>query len=454
MLSFKLTREGVYFLLLTCAVGFGSFNTGNSLLYMLLSAMLSLLVLSVVLADLSLRGLELWRRPPEDIHAGHEAFVTLGVRNRKLRLPSFNLAVRESFGRGRTLDPVSFPHIAARGDAVLGYRCVFPRRGRCRFRGWIIETTFPFGLVLKRRYVEGPDRALVFPALHPVASPPLSTPRPGHYHGVSSGLRSDPSGEDFFDLRPLRVGDDDQHIAWKASARRRQKLARGFEPYQAQGFAIALLDLAPPRRQDPLFETAVSYTASLAAHLLSLGHPVSLTTLHQHLPPAQGLDQHMRIMSALSTLRQTLPSDAGLQDALQKMRLLLSASPHQRVLISTPYADPWTPQLPCDAHVAIDRPELAHSPPMSRQPTQTLAPMASDLMASDLMPSDVMSSDLMPSDVMSSEPMYSDLMSSQDLLSSDLISSDMISSELNIEDIPHKDIPPRDLKLPSHPLKI
>ncbi|HEX9618723.1 MAG TPA: hypothetical protein VF989_01230, partial [Polyangiaceae bacterium] len=62
------TRAGWSFFALTFGVGFAALNTGNNLLYLVLSLMLSFLVLSGVLSESALRGIGLRRRIPSDQH--------------------------------------------------------------------------------------------------------------------------------------------------------------------------------------------------------------------------------------------------------------------------------------------------------------------------------------------------------------------------------------------------
>lgn len=396
-------------MLLVGAVAYGALNTGNNLLYLLLSAMLSLLVLSVVLAELALRGVEIWRTPPPEIYAGQETFVALGVRNRKRRLPSLNLAVRESFGRGRVLDPVSFTYLSPNQEAMKGYRCIFPRRGRCRFRGWVLETSFPLGLVVKGRDIDGPERALVYPELHQVQPPillhtqgapeasPTTDPPPPTHNGQHSG------GDEFFDLRTFRDGDDRRRIAWKASARRGQTLLRGFEATQATAFELSLLDLSPNRRQEPLLETAISYTASLAMYYLSLGYPVGLTTLRLRLPASNDPSQRQRLLAALSTLRQTPPDDPDAANLVSQLSSTLASFSAQRVLVSTSHADEFASRLPTDAHIRIDHPELlSERPEPTDDPTFDL--ITNDTRSTDSAALDTASLDSAALDIVADQP--------------------------------------------------
>ena len=315
----RLTKEGKFFALLVCAVAFGAFNTGNNLLYLLLSAMLTMILVSVVLAGVSLRGVEVWRRPPEEIYAGQETFVTLGVRNHKAHLPSFNLAVCETFGRGRELDPVSFVYLGPAESSKQGYRCIFPRRGRCRFRGWSVETGFPFGLLLRGLQLEGRDRAVVYPPVLPIERLPVLV---GSGQSGESASRAG-EGEEFFSLRVFRRGDDHRRIAWKASAHRRVRLLRESEREAVQQFEVVVIEVGSDERHDPLIEAVVVHAASLAVHYINEGYCVGLTTLRRSVPAGTGRQQQRLILTELALLRHLSVED-------EEVASLVAALPLER----------------------------------------------------------------------------------------------------------------------------
>jgi len=89
--STRVTADGVRFLLLTLAVGVAAINTGNNLFYLLLAMMLSLILMSGIMADLCLRRLEFHRHVPDLLFVGEPATATVAVINRKPHLPSFSL---------------------------------------------------------------------------------------------------------------------------------------------------------------------------------------------------------------------------------------------------------------------------------------------------------------------------------------------------------------------------
>ena len=83
----KFTREGKYYLGITLGVGFAAINTGNNLLYLLLGMLLSLIVVSGVMSDLSLRRLTVTRRLPVRAQVGRAHLVEIEVYNHKKRVP-------------------------------------------------------------------------------------------------------------------------------------------------------------------------------------------------------------------------------------------------------------------------------------------------------------------------------------------------------------------------------
>src|SRR5262249_30876909 len=85
----KFTREGKYYLGITLGVGFAAINTGNNLLYLLLGMLLSLMLVSGVMSELSLRHLTVTRRLPVRAQVGRAHLVEIEVYNHKKRIPSY-----------------------------------------------------------------------------------------------------------------------------------------------------------------------------------------------------------------------------------------------------------------------------------------------------------------------------------------------------------------------------
>ena len=189
------TRAGWMFLLINLGVGFAALNTGNNLLYLVLSLLLAFLTLSGLLSESALRGIEIRRTLSSEIYAGTDNPVLLEVRNFQRKVPAFAIVVEDRCRSPRPDDvgieddwrltsdrdlPVMGRVFALR----VGPECTEVRtyalhpelRGELRFHSFRVSTRFPFGLFLKSRTIHAPDTALVFPEIeHMQTAPPIST---------------------------------------------------------------------------------------------------------------------------------------------------------------------------------------------------------------------------------------------------------------------------------------
>ena len=83
------TREGWWCLLAAIGVGLAAVSTSNNLLYLLEAMLLGLVVVSGLLSEMSMHGLRLALRVPDEIFAGRPALFAVVVVNGKRRLPSY-----------------------------------------------------------------------------------------------------------------------------------------------------------------------------------------------------------------------------------------------------------------------------------------------------------------------------------------------------------------------------
>jgi uncharacterized protein (DUF58 family) len=209
----KFTREGKYFLGITLGVGFAAINTGNNLLYLLLGMLLSLIVLSGVMSELSLRDLNVVRRLPTRAQVGRAHLVEIEVFNRKKRIPSYAIEV-EDLRAGQPADKrCFFLKISPNSAQVAAYRRSPQRRGRDRHIGFRIATRFPFGLFEKSREVACDGELIIYPAVDPLR---LRNDEAGRRFG-GGGISGRGAGDEVFGLRPMREGDDPRDIYWRKS---------------------------------------------------------------------------------------------------------------------------------------------------------------------------------------------------------------------------------------------
>jgi uncharacterized protein (DUF58 family) len=210
----KFTREGKYYVGITLGVGFAAINTGNNLLYLLLGMLASLMLVSGVMSELSLRDLTVTRRLPTRAQVGRAHLVEIEVYNHKKRVPSYAIEV-EDLRAGQPADKrCFFLKISPASAQVAAYRRTPARRGRDRHTGFRIATRFHFGLFEKSREVMSDGELVIYPAVDPVRLPVEERGR--MVGGVGTSGRG--SSDETYCLRPMRDGDDPRDIYWRKSA--------------------------------------------------------------------------------------------------------------------------------------------------------------------------------------------------------------------------------------------
>lgn len=299
----KFTREGKYFVGVTLGVGFAAINTGNNLLYLVLGLQLSLIIVSGILSELTLRDLVITRKLPARSEAGRTFLVEISLANGKRWSPSYSVEVEDLLAGRATEKRCYFLKVGPKGAQTAAYRCTLPRRGLYRFRGFRLSTRFPFGLFEKSRELDGTDELLVLPRLQPV-QPPL----PGSPRADGDSTVSTPGpGTEYYGLRAFRPGDDSRDIHWKTSARRDDLLVREHEAERGREVVVVLDNATPPgleqdARAEAAMEEAVSITASLATEYARRGLAVTV--------------------AARGELRPTVSGDVGLGVLLRWLALL------------------------------------------------------------------------------------------------------------------------------------
>jgi uncharacterized protein (DUF58 family) len=272
----KLTREGKYFIFITFGVGVAAINTGNNLLYLLLGMLLSLIIVSGVLSELSLRQLTVTRRLPPRAQVGRPHLVEIEVYNHKRRVPSYAIEV-EDLRAGQPADKrCFFLKISPKSAQVAAYRRTPARRGRDLHVGFRVATRFPFGLFEKSREVSADDELIIYPAVDPVRLPQMDA---GERTGGESSLGRG-NGDEIHGLRPMRDGDDPRDIYWRKSTIPDQRVLRERATDTRRDVSFAIDSAHPGKAPDDdwalRFERRIRDVASRAVAHLKRGDGVSV----------------------------------------------------------------------------------------------------------------------------------------------------------------------------------
>jgi len=309
------TRDGWWCLLVVIGLGVAAINTGNNLLYLLVSLLLSLIVVSGVLSEQSMRGLRLEAETAEEIYAGTPALFGAVLANRKRWLTSYSITL-ELLMRGGPTRFIYLPRLEAGRDRLLTWEETLPARGRQRLAGVRLTTRFPFGLFLKASRVMLEREVLVFPAVWPLP-PETLTHLVG---GGTSAVRRRGRGHDLYNLRMYRAGDDPRHIHWRSSAKAQSLLVREMEAETTEDTRIVLTGHGA--RDGARLEAALSEAASIAVHLARSGAGVELTGPGLFVGLGRGPGQARRILTALALYEPGAPVTGNGESAQHGRRSL------------------------------------------------------------------------------------------------------------------------------------
>lgn len=294
-LRIRPTPLGLSFLGLTFAIGFAALNTGNNLLYLVLGMMLSLLSLSGVLSELSLRNLSVKRRLPTEVVATEDAWFIWVLQNNRHVVPAVGIWVEELWGDAVDGVPAFFPLVepGQRNEQATLYH--FEHRGRFQLTHVRCSTVFPFGLFRRTYTWRLADEVIVLPNLEDVKLPVgLASrqegtdvqPRPGQ-------------GDEFLGLRPYQPGEDPRLIHWRSSARRGRMLVREQAALQRRRLQLRL-ELTTPLPLEDRYEEGIRKLASFAVAYLSQGYEVALELPGLSIPFGAGETQRRRMMFGLA----------------------------------------------------------------------------------------------------------------------------------------------------------
>ncbi|WP_415908270.1 DUF58 domain-containing protein [Oleiharenicola sp. Vm1] len=288
------TVPGVFLIGLAMGIGTAAYNTASNILFLTLSLLLACLLLSGLMSWLNFRGV-CWRlRRPAAWRAGHEAIVTVEVRNTKRWLPTyglwFDLATHpraQASDPGPDLAKEKVREILAAAERAVTRGRVF-LRGRIEPGGewtldWVhkpaqrgeqvlaleaVGSFFPFGFLRKSVGAGLRRSVLVWPAQVDYQWRGAAAAA-----GGTQGRRSARAGtgEDLLALRRYQTGDSHRLVHWKASARLGQLMVRQFAAESPEGFALGVETPAELWPRPEQFEVLCGFAATLAEDLFAAG---------------------------------------------------------------------------------------------------------------------------------------------------------------------------------------
>jgi uncharacterized protein (DUF58 family) len=279
-------------------VGFGALNTGNNLLYLVLSFMLSFLVLSGFLSESALRGVEVERSLPTELFARSANPVSLRIHNTQRRAAAFAIVVTDHAEVDGVKHPLGhgFALRVGPGESERRrYSLSPPQRGWLELSHFEVSTRFPFGLFTKSMRIPATSRTLVYPHVEPLGTPTHrgSDERAGETHPGATDLAAAVST-----VREYRHGDPLRRVQWRSSLRRGALIVG--EPEGEHSAEVEVVLRTDGTHDD--FEQRVEWAASEVCAHLDSGLRVALRTDHHAWPGGEGRRHRAKLLGFLATV--------------------------------------------------------------------------------------------------------------------------------------------------------
>jgi len=264
----RITSPGKGFLALTLGVGAAAINTGNNLLYLAFSMNLSLIILSGLLSERSIRGVRVEVRAASEAFAGRPSLLVLTVSAPAKQATSFSLTVTS--GGPAAGAPVRLPDIPGGGSAERIVSWLPAARGPVSPFPCTLATRFPFGLFEKSRRVQvGSSSLLVYPEpILPAEDPPRL---PGK-RSESGAALAGRAGPHIRGARDHMFADPMREIHWKASAKAGRWMVKEREAESDRAVEIRVPCVHPAER----FERLLSEACGLVLRLERESRPYRL----------------------------------------------------------------------------------------------------------------------------------------------------------------------------------
>jgi len=302
-MDYDVTRAGMIYILFTVVLGIAALQSGNNLLYVVVAALLSAILISGIASAVVLRRLELNIHVPQHVFAGRPMLARILLRNASSWMPSFSIRVvpakrkmarhwrweaatfawpphraperqwlrlpdrrlrrvNEEPDRPLLRQSVYFPFLPPQEDLRADLEITFPARGRYREKNFGLATRFPFAFLTKTRRVNLAREIVAYPVIEPTEQ--FLEVLPMVTGELASFVRG--RGYDLHRIRDYMPEDSARHVDWKASARTGALKVREYSREDERRLRIIFDNPAPEVLEPAVYERAVGLAASLAWH--------------------------------------------------------------------------------------------------------------------------------------------------------------------------------------------
>jgi uncharacterized protein (DUF58 family) len=311
----KITREGKRFILATVLIAIAAINTGNNLIYLIFSLMLSFLMLAVVLLRINLSGISLKVSIDHPVYAGEQTYALFMIQTSRRMIPAYSIRVTASGAES----PAYCAYIAPKQLAQKEIRMTFKKRGIYSYGDFFVQSGFPFILFEKSIAVKVSGEVLVYPALVDIEQVVPDVTGQG-----GLGIRKTGMGNEIHSIREFRYGDDWRDIHWKATAKASSLMVKEYVLTDIRKITIIIDNLLPSGEE--VFEKTLSLAGSLAQYFLEDGYFVRVLSCKKVIPFGTGGEQLLKVLDILALMQEEDALDCPMLPDIEGYTVLLLKS--------------------------------------------------------------------------------------------------------------------------------
>jgi uncharacterized protein (DUF58 family) len=310
--NYHVTREGwIYFATVTIVI-FAAINTANNLLYMVLSALLAVLLLSGFLSALNFRFVRTVVRIPSHCYAGEPFAITIQAHNDKRVFPTLSISLEPADDSPFRFSGFYVPLIRGLDHSSQTGQALLPKRGHYTLRHVKASSRYPFGFFVKDRNYAAEAECICYPEIHPPEEIDLSTiDLRGSSERFERGL-----GHDLYMIRDYVPSDSARHVHWKASAKASMLKTREYAAEESRRITIAFDRFGHPSDIEK-FERLVSYAASVAYHLIQDGIEVNFVSDEWHSESLESILEYLALVQMSGAVDKPPATDAVVRLSLR-----------------------------------------------------------------------------------------------------------------------------------------
>ena len=300
----------------------------NLMALILACASLSVLLVSFVASLFTLRGIEIVRRPFDELYVGSLANLPLECRNRKShRRQTIVIVETLLFAQNRTVSSI----VAALGpnENRIVNRAVMPSaRGAYTLGKIVVRSADPAGVFCHERTVTLPEAVVVYPSIETLESLNL-----GDGGRLATSLTTNPTNaagysQEFYGVREYHPSDGMRFIHWKSTARHHKPMVREFERMSQLTVAILIDGVGGKATTDAPalhLEATLIAAASICNYLSRKTCNLAVGIGGDHvmvLPPSPIAENWRKAMLMMATMES---GSISLPDVIESMVAMLPA---------------------------------------------------------------------------------------------------------------------------------